>query len=252
MTAQPPIQPAALRSPGRTARAFTLIELLVVIAIIAILASLLLPALNNAKETARASLCINNLRQVTLAMANYTDDMNGYYACSNGVTDSWVEKLSTHGLTNKTAVDSMSFRYPLANSPFSCPSEVQGQGSNVAFAKDAGLDPGDYYLYMWNGTHYGNNNFWCTAELSNSKNMVYPDTCMMAADFTGNSALFMAPNNDMYRWNLQNTWNAVSFRHNRNSVVAYFDGHVASLRYPDSLRFKVAGTEPYKKFWLGR
>src|SRR5215218_2002051 len=93
-------------NPSR--RAFTLIELLVVIAIIAVLIALLLPAVQAAREAARRAQCVNNLKQIALAMHNYHETMGslppGNKGCCHGTWQlfvlPWVEQQALHNAWN--------------------------------------------------------------------------------------------------------------------------------------------------------
>jgi len=121
-------------------QAFTLIELLVVIAIIALLASMLLPTLGRAKEKGRAIQCVNNLRQLGLAMQMYGDDSEGRLPTAHGsvpwtgtAPEPWTRPLLTYfGTTNVLRCASMSRHH--RQSPYSY---FMGSAAAYAQAKTA-------------------------------------------------------------------------------------------------------------------
>jgi prepilin-type N-terminal cleavage/methylation domain-containing protein len=127
-----------MRRAGTT-HAFTLIELLVVIAIIAVLASMLLPALGRAKETARRIRCTSNLHQVSLANLMYAGDYSGGYPPRSDV-ERWPTFLLSYYKTPAVLL---------------CPSE---KGNNPATAGTTNLPyPADGVprSYMINGFNDG-------------------------------------------------------------------------------------------------
>ncbi len=133
---------------------FTLIELLVVIAIIAILASMLLPALKNAKEVAKRSVCAGNLKQIGLGVFGYSDDWLGWMPISNAPVEytggggkgcPWGWKVETSPYLNLSIPYATAYANPsIGRNPgaYRCPSWVNPNDAITQYCYEGG--------YGWN------------------------------------------------------------------------------------------------------
>ena len=129
-------------------RGFTLIELLVVIAIIAILAAILFPVFSQAKEAAKKTSCLSNIKQIGTAFALYEGDNDDYTTnavwgpTGVGVAGGWMY-FDTFPATDLTHPGSYKpqkgslYPYVKSSSPFVCPSDTVGRSSGNSYSINA-------------------------------------------------------------------------------------------------------------------